>query len=78
MLKFFGIIALFFIFIGLMFGFSIFRFFFKRMYGTSKQSRKQTNASTRDKQKQSQNQPKKKKIIEPSEGEYVDYEEVKD
>jgi hypothetical protein len=69
------VIILFFIFIGFLFGFSIFRFLFGRInrnvFGQ--------NQSPREKQNQTRTQAKKqKKIIDSNEGEYVDYEEIKD
>ncbi|MDR0768539.1 MAG: DUF4834 family protein [Dysgonamonadaceae bacterium] len=59
---------------GVFFGFSIFRFFFKRLL--PKQPQQSQNRST---QRQSASQSaKKKKIISRNEGEYVDFVEIKD
>jgi hypothetical protein len=69
------IIILFFIFIGFLFGFSIFRFLFGRLLGSAFRF----NQQTRSKPPRTQTQSKKqKKIIDSEEGEYIDYEEVKD
>jgi hypothetical protein len=76
-MKFLFIIILFFIFIGMLFGFSIFRFLFRGLNPTLNQQR--SNKQTRNKQNKAQNQSKnQKKIIDSNEGEYVDYEEIKD
>ncbi|MDR1436504.1 MAG: DUF4834 family protein [Candidatus Symbiothrix sp.] len=72
-MKFLLIIILFFVFIGFLFGFSIFRFLFGRLSGPAFKQ----NRQPREKQPQAQSK-KQKKIIDSNEGEYVDYEEVKD
>jgi cell division protein FtsI/penicillin-binding protein 2 len=72
-MKFLLIIILFFVFIGVLFGFSIFRFLFGRLFVQSHKQQQQTR------NRQNKTQPKKqKKIIDSNEGEYIDYEEVKD
>ncbi|MDR2087163.1 MAG: DUF4834 family protein [Dysgonamonadaceae bacterium] len=75
MFKFLLFIVLFFIFIGFLTGFSIFRFLFGRLSGSAPKQNKQT----RGKQPRTHTQARKqKKIIDSSEGEYIDYVEVKD
>jgi len=80
MFKFLIITFLFFLFIIFLFGFSIIRFFLQVFFGRSSkkqtQSSRQSNRNTKSQQYQSN--PAPKKIITKDEGEYVDYEEVKD
>jgi hypothetical protein len=75
-MKFLLILVLFFIFIGLLTGFSIFRFLFGGLFRpdrqrANKQTHKQQNPTSHTSKRQ-------KKIIDSNEGEYIDYEEVKD
>jgi hypothetical protein len=75
MFKILLFIILFFILIGGLFGFSFSRFIF----GGPSQTRRPQAQNSQSKKKQTQSEPKKsKKIINPDEGEYVDYEEIKD
>jgi membrane protein YqaA with SNARE-associated domain len=69
------LILLFFVFIGGLFGFSMGRF----LFGSSTRNRQfqQKNRQTQQKKKQNQTKPIKK-IIQKDEGEYIDFEEVKD
>jgi hypothetical protein len=74
-MKFILLIILFLFLLGTFFGFSIFRFLFGGR-PVSKQSRQ---TQTRPKQNQSSSKSKQtKKIISRDEGEYVDFEEIKD
>ena len=80
MFKFLLIAFLFFLSLIALFGFSIIRFFFQAFLG--RPSKKQSQSSRKSYQntnsQQSQSNPTPKKIITKDEGEYVDYEEVKD
>jgi len=73
------VICLFFLF-GFLFGFSVLRLLFKSIFGI--QSAPQKPSSNQQKTKQSSRQtktpPSAKKIITRDEGEYVDFEEIKD
>ncbi|MDR1632763.1 MAG: DUF4834 family protein [Dysgonamonadaceae bacterium] len=74
-MKFILFIILFLFLIGAFFGFSVFRFLFGGR-PTPKQGRQFQN---RTKQNQSSSKSKQaKKIISRDEGEYVDFEEIKD
>jgi hypothetical protein len=48
------------------------------MSGPTNQSQQRSNQQAHNKQNKTQAQPKPKKIITPDEGEYVDFEEIKD
>ncbi|MDR3339475.1 MAG: DUF4834 family protein [Candidatus Symbiothrix sp.] len=74
--KIFLFIILLFIFIGLFFGFSISRF----LLGASpRQNRNKSGASQSQKTaNKSSSKPTQQKIIKPDEGEYVDFEEIKE
>ena len=79
MFKFLLIAFLFFLFLIVLFGFSIIRFLFRGFGGSSRrqtQSSRQSSRNTRSQQPQSN--PTPQKIITKDEGEYVDYEEIKD
>ncbi len=80
MFKFLFISALLFLFFIFLFGFSVIRFFFQAFLGrpTKKQpqSRQQSNRNQNSHQAPP-NPPAPKKIITKDEGEYVDYEEIK-
>ncbi|MDR0681339.1 MAG: DUF4834 family protein [Dysgonamonadaceae bacterium] len=61
-----------------LFGFSILRFIFGGLLGI-KQNQKRTNQQNRDKEQTRQKSKSGgKKIINSNEGEYIDYEEIKD
>jgi hypothetical protein len=61
-----------------LFGFSILRFIFGGLFGI-RQNQKRTNQQNQNKeQTRQQSKSGTKKIINPNEGEYIDYEEVKD
>ena len=62
-------------------GFSVLRSFRDFFLGSPKSKQRATSQSRQSKQTNSsanRPQPNKKKIIEPDEGEYVDYEEIKE
>jgi len=72
-----GLIFLF----GFLFGFSVLRMFFRAIFGAQQpQSRKSSSNQQKAKQTSKQNTtpPSSKKIISREEGEYVDFEEVKE
>ena len=79
MLKFLLLIPLVIIFLGLLFGFSALLLLFSPRR-RQKQSNKSNQSNPNNKQQQTQHQstPASKKIIDSDEGEYIDYEEVKD
>jgi len=71
------------VFMVLLFGFSIFRLLFGGLFGgQKKQNATQNHRRTQSQSKQSksrQSQTKQsKKVITPEEGEYIDFEEIKD
>jgi len=76
MLKFLLLLFLFIVFIGGIFGFNIGKF----LYGNSRRSdRYRQNQNPReDNQKQSRKAKKTTKLILKEEGEYVDFEEIKE
>lgn len=77
-MKFLITIFLIFIFFVFLFGFSILRFIFGGLFGI-RQNQKRTNQQNQNKeQTRQQSKSGTKKIINPNEGEYIDYEEVKD
>ena len=80
MFRFFIIAFLFFVFLILIFGFSVIRMLFRGIFGTRPNSSRNTSSS-QQKSKQNTNKTNvstPKKIITRDEGEYVDFEEVKD
>jgi len=82
MIKLLGLLILmgiFFVIFVLMFGFSVIRMFLSAIFGTRTASRDVSSNQQKAKQspKQTSASPAKK-IIERDEGEYVDYEEIKD
>jgi hypothetical protein len=78
-MKFLIILVLFFILIGILTGFSIFRFLFKVLFHPYRKSGQSVNQQTYNQPRQpSKPSKKQRKIIDSNEGEYVDYEEVKD
>jgi cytoskeletal protein RodZ len=80
MFKFLFTIFLVFVLFVFIFGFSILRLLFGGLFGTRpKQNQKKTNQQTQSKTqtRQTSSSPQKK-IIDSNEGEYVEYEEVKD
>lgn len=81
MLKFL-ITILFFVFILIsLLGFSVIRSFKTFFLGDTKNKNKQRNARNQranTKQNTTRQQPTRKKVIPEDEGEYVDYEEIKD
>lgn len=80
-MKFFFIIFLLFVLFVFLFGFSILRMLFKGIFGIppSKSNNSSRNHQRQTKQSSKQTQTKStKKIITRDEGEYVDFEEIKD
>jgi len=75
----FILLGLFFLF-GFLFGFSVLRMFFRAIFGTQPAPRKSSPNQQKTKQasKKTSTPPSPKKIISRDEGEYVDYEEIKD
>jgi len=64
---------------GLLFGFAFIGRLFKILFGTGSSTNKTSSNHQRTKQPHKQhNSPTTKKIISREEGEYVDYEEIKD
>jgi cytoskeletal protein RodZ len=80
MFKFLFTIFLVFVLFVFIFGFSILRLLFGGLFGTRpKQNQTKTNQQTQSKTQTRQSSPSpQKKIIDSNEGEYVEYEEVKD
>ena len=78
MLKFLLLLFLIPLFIALLFGVSVLRFLFMPRRKQNPSNNKQSNPNNRKQQTQRQPTPTSKKIIDSNEGEYVDYEEVKD
>jgi hypothetical protein len=78
LMKFLFITFLLFVLFVFLFGFSVLRMLFNGLFGTKPKSGNHAQNQQRANQDR-QPQPKKaKKIIEPDEGEYVDFEEIKD
>ena len=81
-MKFLFIIFLLFVFLVFIFGFSIIRLLFGGLFGTRpQQSASKSQSKNQTKTNQTNNQKKSnptKKIITPDEGEYIDFEEIKD
>ncbi|MDR2622342.1 MAG: DUF4834 family protein [Dysgonamonadaceae bacterium] len=74
-MKFILLIILFLFLMGTFFGFSIFRF----LFGGRPASKQTQQSQNKSKQNQSSSKSKqKKKIISHDEGEYVDFEEIKE
>ncbi len=79
MFKFFITLFLVFLLFIFVFGFSVIRFFFQAFLGRpSKKQPQSQQAKQSTNSQQSRSNPAPKKIITKDEGEYVDYEEVKD
>ncbi|MDR3060769.1 MAG: DUF4834 family protein [Dysgonamonadaceae bacterium] len=78
MFKFLIISFLLFLFFIFLFGFSVVRFFFQAFLGRPSGKQPQSRSNRNTKRPQSPPSPPVKKIITREEGEYVDYEEVKD
>jgi hypothetical protein len=80
-IKFFFTVFLVFVLFVFIFGFSILRMLFGGLFGSKpKQNQKTTqnkNAYTQQKPPASSSRHQKK-IIDPNEGEYIEYEEIKD
>jgi hypothetical protein len=74
MFKILLVIIFAFIFIGGLFGFSVSRL----LFGRPKQSQNSQRKTTRQAQSDKSANSKTKKIITKDEGEYVDFEEIKD
>jgi len=66
------------ILIGFLFGFSVLRWMFKAIFGIPSSPRNSSSSQQKTKQSSKQKTPPSKKIISRDEGEYVDFEEVKD
>ena len=65
---------------GFLFGFSVLRMFFRAIFGTQPAAPRKAS-SNQQKSKQTTKRPNAspvKKIINRDEGEYIDYEEIKD
>ena len=75
----FILLGLFFLF-GFLFGFSVLRMFFRAIFGVQSEPRKSSSNQQKAKQapKKSSTPSPTKKIISRDEGEYIDYEEIKD
>lgn len=74
-MKFILLIILFLFLMGVFFGFSVFRF----LFGGRPASKQNRQSQSRSKQNQTSSTSKQtKKIIGRDEGEYVDFEEIKD
>ena len=72
-------ILLFFIFLVMIVGFGIIRTIFKLFFGRNQRSTMYQNRQAQQEQKQWQNTEKKKeKLFSKEEGEYVDFEEIKE
>ncbi|MDR2470325.1 MAG: DUF4834 family protein [Tannerella sp.] len=79
MIKFLAIIFFFFLILVSLLGFSVLRSFKSIFFGRSKNSREQSRtSSTSGRQRTQTNSRSRGKIIPREEGEYIDYEEVKD
>jgi hypothetical protein len=79
MFRFIIIIILIIFFLGFLFGFSVLRTFFRAIFGSAPKPR--STSSNQQKKKQTnkqQNTSNVKKIFTREEGEYVDFEEIKD
>jgi len=79
MIKIFFIIIGLFCLLGFLFGFSVLRMMFKAIFGIKpdtrqSSSRQQKSNKTNDQKKSSSN----KKVFSHDEGEYIDYEEIKE
>ena len=78
-LSFLFIVGLLFIAFTLLFGFSFLRMVFKVIFGTNSNSRNTSSNQQKAKQTSKRaNTPPAKKIITREEGEYIDFEEIKD
>jgi Sec-independent protein translocase protein TatA len=77
-MKFLITIFLVFILFVFLFGFSILRFLFGGLFGTVQNQRKANRQSQNKKQTQQKSKSNTKKIFNPNEGEYIDYEEIKE
>jgi len=78
-LKFFVIIIGIGILIGFLFGFTVLRLMFKAIFGIPSAPRNTSSTQQKKKQTAKQSNPvPPKKIITRDEGEYVDFEEIKD
>ena len=77
-LFFLFIVGLLFFAFTLLFGFSFLRMVYKAIFGTPSNSGNVSSNKQKTKQSPKQNTPPAKKIIAREEGEYVDYEEIKD
>jgi len=80
MFKIFIFLVGFIFLIGFLFGFSVLRMFFRAIFGIQQPQPKSSSNQQKAKQttKQTTTQSSVKKIISRDEGEYVDFEEVKD
>ncbi len=79
MFKFLILAFLFFIFMIFLFGFSLIRILFQAFLGRPMQKKQPQSKSQRNTTTQSDYSPSKpKKIITQDEGEYIDYEEIKE
>ncbi|MCD8043182.1 MAG: DUF4834 family protein [Tannerellaceae bacterium] len=77
MIKFIIFCVGFVILLGFLLGFSVLRMFKYILFGSSSNRREEPGRKrTQTNSKQQYTAPKKKKIIEKDEGEYVEYEEV--
>ena len=77
MIKFLFLIFLIFVFLVFLFGFSVLRGIFRLLFGGGQA--RNVNTGTKQEQRASYQAPKKRdKVFSKGEGEYVDYEEVKD
>jgi hypothetical protein len=77
-MKFLFILFLVFVFFVFLFGFSILRFLFGGLFGLRQNQKKTSRPTQKEEHNRQKSKPAAKKIINPSEGEYIDYEEIKD
>lgn len=77
MIKFILLVISFFVFIVLLFGTSVFGLLFSAFRGGKRNQNAKKANSRQDQSRTSQTKPPQK-IITPDEGEYIDFEEIKD
>jgi hypothetical protein len=77
-MKFLFTIFLVFVLFVFLFGFSILRFLFGGLFGLKQNQKKTSRPSQKEEHNRQESKSGTKKIINPNEGEYVDYEEIKD
>ena len=78
MFKFFFFIVFFVVLLLLLAGFSVIRTIKTFLFGDNSQHQQKRKPSSKQQSRQVYEEPVRKKVIGEDEGEYVDYEEVKD